>query len=138
MVIAWAIHVQRTAEEIYAILDSAEGRSRFWAEAAAERDGEIEFRFINGTIHLARVLSRQPPREWTIEYFGGRCTFHLESDGATGTDVRLTHDYPGEDWTEVYAGWLNVLLPLKAWAQHGIDLRNHDPRRTWDQGFVDQ
>ena len=39
---------------------------------------------------------------------------------------------------ELLAGWLNVLLPLKAACDFGIDLRNHDPARTWDRSFVDQ
>jgi hypothetical protein len=60
------------------------------------------------------------------------------SDGKGGTDVWLTHLTSAADHAETAAGWLNVLLPLKAWLQHGIDLRNHDPERTWDHGFVDQ
>jgi hypothetical protein len=44
----------------------------------------------------------------------------------------------GDAWHEVHAGWLNVLFPLKAYVAHGVDLRNHDPRRTWDEGYADQ
>lgn len=29
------------------------------------------------------------------------------------------------------------LLALKAYVDFGIDLRNRDPARTWDDGFVD-
>jgi len=32
----------------------------------------------------------------------------------------------------------NVLFPLKAWLMPGADLRNHDPTRSWDDGYVDQ
>jgi hypothetical protein len=28
-------------------------------------------------------------------------------------------------------------MALKAAADFGVDLRSHDPGRTWDQGFVD-
>jgi hypothetical protein len=35
------------------------------------------------------------------------------------------------------AGWVSVLLALKAAADFGIDLRNHDPARTWNKGYVD-
>lgn len=138
MEIKWSLHVERTPEEVYEILDSSLGRSRFWAESAEERSGEIQFVFINGVTHTARILERRPPTEWSIDYFGGKCTFRLLPDGQGGTDVRVTHEYPATDFHEVSAGWLNVLLPLKAWAQFGIDLRNHDPDRTWDQGYVDQ
>lgn len=138
MNIRWAIHVTRPPAEVFAALDSAEDRARFWAESAEERDGEIHFVFINGVEHRARVLSRQPPEEWSIEYFGERATFRLVPDGSGGTDVWLTHSVSAAEHAEVSAGWLNVLLPLKAWLQHRVDLRNHDPGRTWDHGFVDQ
>ena len=51
----------------------------------------------------------------------------------------LTHEGVATDeWNEVHAGWLNVLFPLKGWVAHGIDLRNHDAERSWDQGYADQ
>jgi hypothetical protein len=37
----------------------------------------------------------------------------------------------------VNAGWVSVLLGLKAAADHGVDLRNHDAARTWSQGYCD-
>lgn len=138
MEIKWSLHIERTPKEVYEILDSSFHRSKFWAESAEEHYGEIHFIFINGMTHVARILERRSPEEWSIEYFGGRCSFRMDPDGSGGTDVRLTHEYGGSDLHEVSAGWLNVLLPLKAWTQFGIDLRNHDPCRTWDQGYVDQ
>ena len=38
----------------------------------------------------------------------------------------------------MHAGWLNVLFPLKGYIDHGVDLRNHDPGRAWDDGYADQ
>jgi hypothetical protein len=32
---------------------------------------------------------------------------------------------------------VSVLLALKAAADFGVDLRNHDPARTWWQGYCD-
>ena len=65
--------------------------------------------------------------------------FELVSDGTGGTDLLMTQTGVGsEDWNEVHAGWLNVLFPLKAWLVHGIDLRNHDRDRSWDEGYADQ
>jgi hypothetical protein len=43
-----------------------------------------------------------------------------------------------EEWKgEVRAGWVSVLLALKAAADFGVDLRNHDAARTWAQGYCD-
>jgi hypothetical protein len=65
-------------------------------------------------------------------------TFDLADDGAGGTDLTLTDAGVREaDYAETHAGWVSVLLALKAAADHGVDLRNHDEQRTWDQGFVD-
>jgi hypothetical protein len=38
---------------------------------------------------------------------------------------------------EMAAGWVSVLVALKAATDFGVDLRNHDPERTWEQRFVD-
>ena len=85
------------------------------------------------------MLEREAPKRLSIDYFGAVATFALTSDGEGGTDVTLTHEgVEAESWTEVHAGWLNVLFPLKAWLVHGVDLRNHDPARLWDDGYADQ
>jgi len=137
--IRWRMHIPAPPEEVFIALDSDRGRASFWAESAAEVDGHIEFRFINGYAYRGKVLERRPPHVLSIDYFGGPARFELSADGAGGTDLLLTHEgvEPGE-WNEVHAGWLNVLFPLKAWVTHGVDLRNHDLERTWDQGYADQ
>ena len=137
--IRWRMHIPVPPDTVYGALDSDDGRRSFWAETAVETNGHIDFHFINGVRYTSRVLERAAPHRWSIEYFGGPATFDLASDGRGGTDVLLTHEGVGvDDWTEVHAGWLNVLFPLKAWLTFGIDLRNHDPERSWDHGYADQ
>lgn len=137
--IVWRLHIPVAQQQVYEALDSDTGRKAFWAESAVERAGAIHFEFINGVIQASRIVSRQPPREWAIEYFGGVARFELMDDGHGGTDLTLTHTgVAADEWYDTHAGWLNVLFPLKAWLAHGVDLRNHDPHRTWDQGYVDQ
>lgn len=136
--IRWRMHIAAPPEQVYAALDSDRGRASFWAESAVEVEGQIEFRFSNGCRTKSRVLEREPPRLFTVEYMGGPARFELADDGRGGTDLLLSHEgVEAEDWSEVHAGWLNVLFPLKAWVAHGVDLRNHDPGRTWDQGYAD-
>lgn len=137
--ITWRLHLASPPDAVYAMLDTAAGRERFWAEEAGERGGVVEFVFINGMRSAGRILERVPPARWSVDYFDTTATFHLEPDGSGGTDLTLVnHGVPPADRIEVTAGWLNVLLPLKAAVDHGIDLRSHDPSRTWDQGYVDQ
>ena len=137
--IRWRMHLAVPPETVFAALDSDEGRAAFWAESAVESQGEIEFRFVGGHQTRSRILERRPSHLWAIDYMGGPARFELADDGSGGTDLPLTHEGVGpEEWQEVHAGWLNVLFPLKAWVTWGIDLRNHDPERSWNQGYADQ
>jgi uncharacterized protein YndB with AHSA1/START domain len=137
--IRWRMHLKSPPSKVYEFLSTAEGRSKFWAESALEVDGQIVFKFPNGMEHRGLVLSAMPPQRYSLRYFGdSECTFELASDGKGGTDLTLTDSgVPEQWWQETHAGWLSVLFALKAAADHGIDLRNHDPERTWDQGFAD-
>ena len=137
--IRWRMHLAAAPESVFAALDSDEGRAGFWAESAEESEGHIHFRFINGPRYASKILRRHAPHLWAIEYFGAEARFQLTSDGAGGTDLLLTHEGVADDvWNEVHAGWLNVLFPLKAYIVFGVDLRNHDPTRLWDDGYADQ
>lgn len=137
--IRWRMHIDAPPERVFTALDTDEGRAAFWAESAIETRGQIEFRFIDGSTYRSRVLERHPPRVLAIDYFGGPARFELSSDGVGGTDLLLTHEGVGiAEWNEVHAGWLNVLFPLKAHVVHGVDLRNHDPTRSWQEGYADQ
>lgn len=137
--IRWRMHLAVPRERVFEALNSDRGRASFWAESAIEVAGLIEFRFANGFAYKSRILERRAPELFLIDYFGSPARFELTPDGDGGTDLLLTHDYiSDEEWNEVHAGWLNVLFPLKAWIVHGVDLRNHDPRRSWDHGYADQ
>ena len=137
--IRWRLHLPVPPETVYEALDSDTGREAFWAESAKEEGGAVTFRFNNGITTTSRLIERRPPEVWAIDYFGTETRFELASDGEGGTDLLLTNEgVSTTDWIEVHAGWLNVLFPLKAWLVYGVDLRNHDPRRTWEQGYADQ
>jgi uncharacterized protein YndB with AHSA1/START domain len=137
--IRWRMHLPVPPERVFAALDSNEGRAAFWAESAIEKDAAIHFRFIMDYQCVSPILERRPPSLWAIDYLGGEARFELTEDGASGTDLLLTHyGVPLEDWNETHAGWLNVLFPLKVWVVYGIDIRNHDPERSWNQGYADQ
>jgi hypothetical protein len=125
-------------ELVFDALDSDAGRAAFWAVSAVETNGTIDFRFSNGLRCECRILERRKPERFRLEYFGSPAQFDLGDDGMRGTDLSLTHEgVAAAEWVEVHAGWLNVLFPLKAWLVHGVDLRNHDSRRSWEAGYID-
>ena len=139
--IIWRLHLRSAPEAVFALLATDAGREKFWAEhSRASADGAgIELEFPNGQRLTCRVLANEPPRRFAVEYFGGsRAEFHLAGDGLGGTDLTLTETgVSAVEWSENHAGWVSVLLVLKAACDHGVDLRAHDPRRTWDQRYVE-
>lgn len=137
--IRWRLHLQSPPAKVYELLATEEGRAGFWAESAVERAGSIEFIFSSGFRWSAKILERRPARRFRLEYIGGTlATFELNEDGAGGTDLTLTDEnVPPAERAGTAAGWVSVLLALKAMADFGVDLRNHDPRRTWDRGYAD-
>jgi uncharacterized protein YndB with AHSA1/START domain len=133
------VRLRTSPAAVYRALTTPEGRARFWAEAAPDVEGAIEFRFFNGQHLRSPVREQSPARRFVLDYFGGSTVvIDLEEDGAGGTDLTLTETGVREvDWAENRAGWVSVLLALKSALDYGVDLRNRDPTRTWEQGYVD-
>lgn len=132
------IGVGAPAGEVWALLATDAGRERFWCERSRESGGRIEMTFPSGVTESFEVLERSEGRLLRIRYFGGsEATFTIEPD-ARGCVVTLTETgVPDGHRAENESGWVSVLLALKGAAQFGVDLRNHDPSRTWDDGFAD-
>jgi uncharacterized protein YndB with AHSA1/START domain len=137
--IRWRLHLASPPVEVFGLLTTDAGRARFWAESTHEENGIVIFRFPNGISWRGEILEQVPPRLFRLEYYGGSVTaFELDDDGAGGTNLLLTDaGVLTGDRDDVLPGWVSVLMALKATADFGVDLRNHDPGRTWDQGFVD-
>jgi 8-oxo-dGTP pyrophosphatase MutT (NUDIX family) len=137
--IRWRIHLKSSPEAVFEMLATTDGRAKFWAESAEERDGAIHFVFPNGFRWEAKVIECARPHKFAIEYIGGSvATFELEDDGSGGVDLTLTdRSVPAQERMEVIAGWVSVLMALKAAVDFGVDLRNHDPQRTWDDGYIE-
>ena len=138
-IIHWKIHLKSPPQSVYQKLSTNEGRASFWAESAVEDNGIIHFVFPNQVEWKGSILETDPPRKFKVEYYGGSITtFELNTDGSGGTDLTLTdQSVPAEDRQEVIAGWVSVLMTLKASVDFGVDLRSHDPNRTWDEGYAE-
>jgi hypothetical protein len=121
------------------MLSTDHGRAQFWAESAVEQDGVIHFTFPNAQRWQGKIVARQAPILFAVEYIGNSLVrFELSADGHEGTLLTLVDSgVAAEERTEVIAGWVSVLLALKAAADFEVDLRNHDANRTWDQSFVE-
>jgi uncharacterized protein YndB with AHSA1/START domain len=133
------LHLRAPPEVVFDMLATDAGRKRFWGESADRGGDTIEFAFPDGSVHRGAVLEESRPSRFVLEYYGGtRTAFVLAGDGAGGTDLTLTDDGVREEWfAETNAGWVSVLMALKAAVDFGVDLRNHHTGRTWAQGFAD-
>lgn len=136
-VIRWKLSLKSSPERVYAALATDEGRASFWALEAKEHNGAIHFRFPNRIEEVSSVLAAKPPSLFEILYFGARTRFEIAADGPGSILTLTAENVPQHEWNEVHAGWVAVLLALKGRVDFGIDLRNGDPARSWDEGFVD-
>ena len=137
-IIKWRLLLRSSPEHVFKFIASDSGRAQFWAESAVEESGYILFTFLNGWEWRGEILQNKPPFHFSVNYFDSKTSFVLEDDGDGGTDLTLTDEgVLLAHRTEVAAGWVSVLMALKGAADFGVDLRNHDPRRTWDQGYCD-
>ena len=138
-VLRWRVHFRSAPEAVYSALNSAEGREQYWSESSQEADGVIHFRVPGGLASRGRVIQRIPGRRFATEYFGWTVEFELQPDASgSGTELSMTcRNMPEKDRMEIAAGWVSVLMAMKAAVDFGVDLRNHDESRTWWQGYVD-
>lgn len=136
--IIWKIHLKSNPNEVFHLLTTSKGITKFWSEKAAEERGMIHFFFPNGQTYHSRILKSVVNKEFHLDYFNSLVKFQLEQTEKGGTELTLINENVSEsDFSEVHAGWISVLMNLKAVADFQCDLRNHDPKRTWNQGYVD-
>ena len=137
--IVWRLSLASTPERVFELLDTDEGREKFWAERSRSTADGFELEFPGGVTGSVRVLERERPRRLVIDYFGAKAELELASreDGGCLFKVTCHCDDPAE-YVEFLPGWVSWLLVLKGAADHGVDLRNGSPDRAWAQRYVDQ
>jgi uncharacterized protein YndB with AHSA1/START domain len=137
--IRWRLYLKSPITRVFQALSTDAGRASFWVESAKEINGVIHFMFPNQMTWDGLILESIPPQKYSVRYYGNSTTtFTLEEDGEGGSILTLTDaGVPIQNRTEVIAGWVSVLMNLKAVVEFGVDLRNHDVTRQWDNGFVE-
>ncbi len=136
--LCWQLQLAAPCQEVYRLLSTDAGRESFWVESSVQQGDQLLFSYPGGEQLAARILAQEPGRVFVLTHFeGSRLSFTLgERDG--GTHLRLEETgLTAENEVENRAGWVSVLMALKARADHGIDLRNHHPERHWSAGYPD-
>lgn len=133
----WKLLLATPIDDVYDALATDQGRAKFWAERTEENNGIVRFYFPNGESCDAEIVAADRPLRFCVRYFDALTDFLLaDIKGKTELTLKVS-EAPAEDWLAAYAGWVSVLMNMKAVLDHGADLRNHDPGRSWDHGFVD-
>lgn len=137
--IIWKAHFRSSPSKVYNALAKAEERKKFWADSVKENNGVLTYEFKSmNFVDQGRILEQIPDKLFSVEYLGSDVTFQIEPDNQGGTDLTLTVDkVSDENKVELIAGWVNWLMTMKAAVDFDIDLRNHDPERTWSHGYVE-
>lgn len=136
---SWRVHLSAPRELVFALLTPEDEPSLYLASTADQLDDEGGWIAPEGAHLKDATLELLPPRRLTARYAGGGvATLDLTDDGRGGTDLRLTDaGQPAEDRTELVAGWVSVLLALKASVDFSLDLRDHDHRTFWTGAYVE-
>ena len=135
--IEWRLHLRSSPADAFEAWTTDAGRERFWAEESRPSAQGFTLRFINGQSLDVAVIDSAPARSFVFRYFGGSTVaLTFERDGSGGCDLHLVETDP-EDHLANYAGWVSVLLAFKAALDFGVDLRAHDPERSWDRRYAD-
>ncbi|MBW3565129.1 MAG: hypothetical protein KY459_10430 [Acidobacteria bacterium] len=137
--IVWRLRLNAGPRAVFDLLSTDEGRASFWAERTEQHGDRLTFHFSNGEVLESRILDSTRPDRFSLTYFDeSTVVFELRSTDSGGTDLIFRESNLSLDGLhENRAGWVSVLLNLKAQSDHSIDLRNHDPRCTWSDGYVD-
>lgn len=137
--IVWRLSLASSREAVFELLDTDDGRQRFWAVRSRAVDGGFDLEFPGGLETRVEIVERDAPSRLRLRYFGSDVELLLagREDGGCLFEVRCHCDDP-KAWLEMYPGWVSWLLVLKGAADFGAALRNGSPERTWSQRYVDQ
>ncbi|MDI3407566.1 SRPBCC domain-containing protein [Streptomyces cavernicola] len=135
------LHLPHPVEQVWLAVASARGL-RQWLAAADVLEprlgGAVVLRWLNQpgevVVHVGRVSAWDVERvaEYTLDSLHGRMRFHLEPDGRSGTTLRFTNEFPGDDALRLdcLAGWHDHFEYLaEALSGHPVDWSTWTPAR---------
>lgn len=121
--------------------------SRWFTEKTViepRKNGRLYFEWLAGESMEAKVIAIARNRYFTFPFGskGERVTVRFRKAGA-GCVCEI-HQYnmkttPESKWgmhKGCLQGWTFFLANLKAYLEHGIDLRGHDPKRSYRQDYI--
>lgn len=109
-----------------------------------KRNGRVYLEWSTGDKWETKVVSISKNKSFTFPFGSNdeRVTVRVKKDGR-GCVCEI-HQYnmatsPKSKWEmhrSCLQGWTFFLANLKAYLEHGIDLRGHDPKKSYKKGYI--
>jgi len=108
------------------------------------KNGRLYFEWMTGDKLETKVVAVRRPNRLVFPFGSNNEEVAVTIRKVPGGSLCELHQYgmktdPGSRVTMhlgCQVGWTFFLANLKAYLEHGIDLRGHDPRRSYRQGYI--
>ena len=141
------IAINASPEKVFRAWTDAKELSSWFTvktEFEAKKNGRIHFEWLGGDKMDAKVISITKNRQVIIP-FGGKgekVKVVVKKDGKGAVCELYQYDMKTseKDKTAMHMGckqgWTFFLTNLKSYLEHGIDLRSHNPKRSYREHFI--
>jgi uncharacterized protein YndB with AHSA1/START domain len=86
----WRLSLASSPEHVFELLDTDEGRERFWAHRSRVAPEGFDLWFSGGLEGRVVVVDRDPPTRMVIRYFGSEAEFDLAPREGGGCLFQVT------------------------------------------------
>ena len=104
------------------------------AKIDAKKSGMYEWSWLGGGREKGKILSVREPSGFSFTFAGSKCDIKIKKDKRGALVILRQYgiktDEQNKVWTHLSCslGWSFYLANLKAFLEHGIDLRETDPK----------
>jgi uncharacterized protein YndB with AHSA1/START domain len=141
------VYLKAPADKVYAAWTDAKLITRWFPEKAeieARRGGRIYLEWVAGDKMDTQVIRARKPTLFVFPFGnkGEEVAVKIKKvKGGTICELHQYHMKTGpKDKVSMHMGcamgWTFFLANLKAFLEHGVDLRGHDPKRCYRQNFI--
>ena len=141
------IAIKASPEKVFKAWTDGKIVSRWFsvkAEIEPKKNGRIYYEWLAGDKLEARIIEIVKNRKFVIPFGskGERLEVKIKKHGSGSIcELRQYNMKTGpKDRVNMHmgckTGWVFFLTNLKSYLEHGIDLRSHDKKRSYNQNFV--
>lgn len=141
------IFVRARREKVYQAWTDEKVITEWFTEKAVivpRKGGRLFFEWEGGDKLETTVIYARRPTRFVFPFGGKKVEVAVSFSGVKGGTIVELHQYnmsrspksKAMMHTGCREGWAFFLTNLKAYLEHGIDLRGHDPKRCYVQGYV--